>query len=131
MPLLMAFQCDHDPVKIEDGLNQTGLLGRWEIADEIMNDGISDLLPKCCQFFEFNTDENKKDFQGVYTYTDGMGIEYSGLFTADLTNEKIIFVNNEKELFVYGFSVDDSELNLTLTFTQNGIKYLQGWIKIN
>ena len=87
LPLLMAFQCEDDIEIADDNLNDSGLLGTWEIADETVN-GLSDMLPICCEFFEFNPDDNKQDFTGLFVYTDSMGDVYDGLFTVDQTNQK-------------------------------------------
>ena len=35
-PLLMAFQCESDDPTTFDNLEASGLLGRWEIQDEII-----------------------------------------------------------------------------------------------
>jgi hypothetical protein len=47
-PFLMAFQCESDDYAPFDILDTTGLLGSWEIQDEIINGNISDMIPKCC-----------------------------------------------------------------------------------
>ena len=60
LPLLTVLQCEDDAPPVPDQLDETGLLGRWEIEDETIN-GISDLLPKCCKFFEFSPDNIKDD----------------------------------------------------------------------
>lgn len=56
IPFLMAFQCEGDDLAPLDGLETTGIFGRWEITNEIMNGTISDLLPRCCEFLEFESD---------------------------------------------------------------------------
>lgn len=124
----MAFQCEDDIEIVEDNLNDSGLLGTWEISEETVN-GISDMLPICCEFLEFNPDDNKQDFTGFFIYTDSMGNVYDGLFTFDQTNQTILFDRNDNELITYGYSLNSSEEYLTLTFTQENMNYVQGWVK--
>ena len=64
-PLLMAFQCDEDEQLREDELDGTGIYGRWELDSEFIGN-ISDLLPKCCRFYEFFPDDNPEDQSGLF-----------------------------------------------------------------
>lgn len=129
-PLLMAFQCDVESELMEDNLNETGLFGRWEIADETIN-GISDGLPKCCEYFEFNPDDYKDDLTGLFIYTDSFGANYNGAFTVDEANQLILFEQNDNSPVIYEFSLDTSEEYLTFTFTEDTLTYVQGWVKQN
>ena len=71
---LMACQREgNDPAPF-DSLEATGILGRWEIADEVMNGVISDMLPRCCEFLEFIPDDNIGDYKGLLTHTDSQEI---------------------------------------------------------
>lgn len=129
LPLLMAFQCEDDIEIADDNLNDSGLLGTWEIADETVN-GISDMLPICCEFFEFNPDDNKQDFTGLFVYTDSMGDVYDGLFTVDQTNQTLLFEWDDEQI-TYGYELDSSQEHLTFTFTEDNLNYVQGWVKID
>ena len=107
----------------------TGLLGKWEFADETIN-SISDLLPKCCEFFEFNPDNSKQDLKGLFVYTDSLGDTYNGEFVVDYAYQIIIFQRQEKQL-VCGFSLNSSKNYLTLMFTEGNSSFVQGWVKRN
>lgn len=130
LPLLMAFQCESDIPPSFDSLEETGLLGRWEIQDEIVNGVISNMIPKCCEFLEFNPDDNIRDSIGFLTYTDSQDIVNSGIFEVDLKNQSILFIDDESDEFTFEFTVDDSQENLTVGFTEDGTNYSQTWVKI-
>jgi len=129
-PLLMAFQCESDDPSSFDSLEATGLLGRWEIQDEIINGAISDMIPKCCEFLEFNPDDNIRDSIGFLTYTDSQNIVNTGVFEVDLNNQSILFTDNESDEFAFEFEVDGAQQNLTVDFTEDGTNYTQSWVRI-
>ncbi|MFD0932651.1 hypothetical protein ACFQ0R_08615 [Psychroflexus salinarum] len=108
LPLLIAFQCNEDELHTieNDNLNETGLIGGWEISAETIN-GISDMLPKCCRFLDFYINSNPDDLKGDYKYSDDSGL-YDGEFTIDITENQIIFDNFNNEQVIYSFSIDDS-----------------------
>lgn len=128
--LLMAFQCESDNPTSFDSLEATGLLGRWEIQDEIINGVISNMIPKCCEFLEFNPDDNIRDSIGFLTYSDSQDIVNSGIFEVDLNNQSILFIDDESDEFKFEFAVDDSLENLTVDFTEDETNYTQTWVKI-
>lgn len=130
VPLFMAFQCNDEIETIEENLNETGLLGRWEITDEVVN-GIDDMLPKCCRFFQFDPDDNKQDLTGLFTFIDFTG-DYSGIFTVDQTKQQIIFQREGREPVVYDFTMNSSQDYLTFSFIEEeNLNYVQGWAKRN
>jgi hypothetical protein len=129
-PLLMAFQCDEETDLIEDELLDTGLLGRWEIADESI-DGISDLSAKCCRFFEFSMDNDPDDLDGFFLYEDGTGTGfYEGVFSVDLNGQTIIFERDGRAPVTYSYSLSEDRDYLTFTFTENQAEFVQGWQRI-
>jgi hypothetical protein len=128
-PLLMAFQCDEDSIT-EDELFETGLLGRWEIADESI-DGISDLSAKCCRFIEFNPDEDPEDLSGVFLYEDGSETGfYQGAFSVDQERQTILFEREGREPVVYLYELNDARDYLGVTFTENDAEFVQGWSRV-
>jgi hypothetical protein len=129
-PFLMAFQCESDDPVPFDNLDATGLLGSWEIQDEIINGNISDMLPKCCEFLEFDPDDNITDSKGLLTYTDSQGLVNSGTFEVNLDNQTILFIDDENDEFIFDFSINDSQENLMVNFTEDGTNYTQTWIRI-
>lgn len=129
-PILMAFQCESDDPAQFDNLETTGLLGKWEIQDEIINGNISDMIPKCCEFLEFYPDDDITDSKGFLTYTDSQGLVNSGTFEVNLDNQTILFIDNENDEFIFDFSINNSEENLTIDFIEDGTNYTQSWNKI-
>ena len=127
VPFLMAFQCDEDTALIEDPLIDTGLLGRWEIADETVN-GINDLLPKSGRFFEFNPDDNPDDLQGLFSFTEVGGV-YSGVFTVDEVNQTILFQRDERDPVIFVYSINSRQDYLTFTFIEDDVEWVQGWAR--
>ncbi|MBT8260525.1 MAG: hypothetical protein KJN82_04360 [Bacteroidia bacterium] len=129
-PLLMAFQCESDDPALFDNLDTTDLLGRWEIQDEILNGNISDMIPRCCEFLEFDPDDVITDRNGYLTYTDSQGLVNSGTFEVTLDNQTILFIDEENNEFVFDFSINDSQENLTIDFTEDETNYTQTWVRI-
>jgi len=129
-PFLTAFQCESDDPAPFDILDTTGLLGSWEIQDEIINGNISDMIPKCCEFLEFDPDDNITDSKGLLTYTDSQGLVNSGSFEVNLDNQTILFIDDENDEFIFDFSINDSQERLTVDFTEDGTNYTQTWIRI-
>lgn len=101
----MAFQCEEDILLVEDELNTTYLLGRWEITDETVN-GVQDLLPKCCEFFEFNINNKGDDLIGNSNYTDSAGINNYGIFTVDTINQTITFEQEGEQPITYNYTLN-------------------------
>ena len=127
--LLMAFQCDED-IKIIDPLVETGILGRWEIADETVN-GISDLLPKCCRFLEFSPDDNLEDLIGNFIYTDELQEDIEWTFIIDPVDGLIIFKRQGRDDLVYDYEINDAQDYLTFTFSEGNAVHVEGWRRTN
>lgn len=128
--LLMAFQCESDDPSSIDNLEPIGLFGRWEIQDEVMNEIISDMIPRCCEFLAFIPDDTIRDNKGLLTHTDSQGLVNSGTFEVDIDNQTILFIDNENDEFVFHFSINDSQEILTIDFTENASLFTQSWIRI-
>ena len=126
-PLLMAFQCDEDELLVEDELDETGIYGRWELNSEIIGN-ISDLLPKCCRFYEFFPDDNPEDQSGLFSYTDETGA-FEGVFTLDQDDQTILFERENRTPITYGYSLTDAKDYLTITFVEDGANYEQGYVQ--
>ncbi|MHA7843446.1 MAG: hypothetical protein ACX93I_09020 [Winogradskyella sp.] len=131
IPFLMAFQCESDDPAPLDSLETTGIFGRWEITDEIMNGTISDMLPRCCEFLEFEPDNNITDYKGNLSYTDTQGLVNNGTFEVDTNNQTILFIYDNNDEFIFDFSINESEVNLAINFSEGGINYTQNWIRID
>lgn len=130
-PFLMAFQCESDDPAPIDNLEEIGLIGRWEIQDELINGNISDMIPRCCEFLEFEPDNDIRDYKGILSYTDSQALVNNGTFEVDINNQTILFIDNENDEFLFEFSLDGFEENLTIDFTEDGTNYSQSWSKIN
>lgn len=127
VPLLMAFQCDEDDPLPIDELDGIGIYGRWEIDSEFIGN-ISDLLPKCCRFYEFFPDDNPEDQMGLWTYTDETGV-FNGVFTLNDDDQNILFERENRTPITYGYSLTDAKDYLTFTFVVDGANYEQGYIR--
>lgn len=127
---LLACQPDGNPPASFDNLESIGVLGRWEITDEVMN-GVADLLPKCCEFLEFIPNDNIGDYKGFLTYTDSNGFANKGTFEVDIANQTILFIEDDNDEFTFEFTVDDPQANLTIEFTENGADFTQRWIRVD
>ncbi len=125
---LMAFQCEEDILIPENDLESTGILGKWEIADESVN-GISDLSVKCCRFLEFLEDENEKDLRGNFSYTE-FDMIYEGTFTVDPPAQQIIFEHEDLETLIYNYAINSSKDYLTFTYRDGDSDIEEGWVKI-
>jgi hypothetical protein len=130
IPFFLAFQCESDDPAPIDNLESFGLFGRWEIQDEVMNGIISDMIPRCCEFLEFEPDANIGDNKGLLSYTDSQGLVNSGTFDVDIDNQTILFIDNENDEFIFAFSINDSQEILTVDFTGNGTNITQFWARI-
>ncbi|MEJ2583716.1 MAG: hypothetical protein P8Z38_01305 [Robiginitalea sp.] len=128
VPLLMAFQCDEETDLSEDRLIDTGLLGRWEIADETIG-GISDLSVKCCRFFEFNPDDTPEDFKGTFFYEDATGV-YQGVFSVDPENGTILFQRESRNPVTYVYALNGEQDYLRFTFAEDDTEFEQGWSRV-
>lgn len=128
VPIVIIFQCASDNPNSFDNLDTTDLLGRWEIQDEIIN-GISDMIPKCCEFLEFEKDANNTDNKGLLTYTDAQGLVNNGIFEVNLENQTILFIDDDDDEFNFDFNVDNSQENLTINFIEDGNNYTQTWVR--
>lgn len=131
IPFLMAFQCESDLPAPYDNLNSLGLLGTWEIQNEIINGNLSDIIPRCCEFIEFYADDDITDNKGLYFQNDSQGTVSNGTFEVDLSNLTIVFIDDNNVEFVVAFTMDDTQQDLTLEFTEDDTNYTQGWAKIN
>jgi hypothetical protein len=127
---LMACQRESNEPATFDNLEATGILGRWEIAHEVMNGVISDMLPMCCEFLEFMPDDNIGDYKGLLTFSDSQGLINSGTFRVDIANQMILFIDDDNDKFTFRYSVDNSQEYLTVEFTENGLNYTQDWVKV-
>ncbi|WP_439152916.1 hypothetical protein [Winogradskyella sp.] len=127
--LTFLLGCSNDDETSTDNLNQTGIIGNWEFSDEEI-DGISDLLPKCCKFFEFKVDENKQDLTGLFTYTGDTNEFTEGSFIVDETGETITFLFDDEQR-IYNYTMSQSQDYITFSFFEDGSNSLQGWTKID
>ena len=130
IPFLMAFQCESDDPAPFDNLEQIGLLGQWEIQDEVINGNISDMIPRCCEFLSFESDDDILDNKGLLTYTDSQGLVNNGTFEVNIDNENILFIDNDNGEFIFDFSINDSQEILTIDFSEDEINYTQSWTRI-
>ncbi|MCA0132134.1 hypothetical protein [Winogradskyella alexanderae] len=131
VPFLVAFQCESNDPAPFDNLESTGLLGSWEIQNEILNGNISDMIPRCCEFLEFDPDDNIRDNIGLLTYNDTQGLVNSGTFEVDLNNQTILFIDDDNDQLLITYSIDETQGTLTIDFTEGDTIITQDWARIN
>lgn len=122
------FGCSNDDSDNSDLLNDTGILGRWEFTDETVN-GISDLLPKCCVFFEFEADSNSDDLAGLFQRISESNELVTGEFIIDTNSQTITFNYGNTEQLVYNYELNDATNYLSVSFSEDDLNYVQGWAK--
>lgn len=128
--VVLTFGCEDDKEFVADRLSESGLLGKWEKAHETRN-GISDMLPVCCIFFEFLPDSNKEDQTGVYKHTDSMGHDQEGTFSVDPSQGVITFIMADNDQLTYEYALDFPEGLLTLMFNDDRTDVVQTWERID
>ena len=126
--LISFFGCSNDDSDNSDLLNDTGILGRWEFTDETVN-GISDLLPKCCVYFEFEPDNNTDDLAGLFSRTSEANELVIGEFTIDTDSQTITFNYGNNEQLVYNYELNEAINYLSVSFSEDDLNYVQGWVK--
>ena len=107
--LVCLSTCRTDEPEPVDALEQTGLLGRWEIVDR-WTGTITSGLPMCCEFLSFITGDNTQDLDGAILNENG-AVTNEGTFAVDLSNSSLdLFYNGDTIPMVYLIAED--RLNL-------------------
>ncbi len=111
--------CD---IQESDALVGTGLIGSWEIQSRSI-DNLSDASVHCCEFYEFNFDQNTADFEGLFKKTSS-GVDLVGIYVVDQSNGTIdlSFMGNT-QLIQYSISSG----SLIMEYTYNGQDYYEIW----
>lgn len=114
--IILLSSCDKQIVEpdLPGMLEQTGILGTWEIHSYEIN-GITDLSVNCCEFTEFKEDSRPDDYNGTYR-TYGPGYESTGIFTINPTNSTLSFGDSSSQT-VYEYDIQDEYL--TFIYSEN------------
>ena len=120
--LLSLTACQRDeeaasPVQ-KDKLQEFGILGNWEINNRLIN-GVSDMLPLCCEYLEFKTDGNKGDLIGKMTYEDPTRV-LNGTFVIEEADMTIEFIFDDSN-FKADLEMKDDEIRLVYEEAGNTI----------
>jgi hypothetical protein len=121
---LLLSGCAKEDTQQLSELEQTGILGKWEIQGRI-TDQISDLKAYCCEFIVFVEDNQPTDNRGEFN-SYGTGYETDGTFEINLTGDTVSFNFNDKYL-KYRFEVQDTIL--TFSYEDDGHDVSEDWIK--
>lgn len=107
-----------------DHLEDTGILGSWEIHIVLVNN-ISSGAAECCEFVVFQKDDEPKDLKGHYR-AYGTGYDNEGTFVLNKETKQIITTeDNDVDTFMY--SVSDQFLDLS--YEDDGDIITLGYIK--
>ncbi|TFV95786.1 hypothetical protein E4S40_06070 [Algoriphagus kandeliae] len=130
LPFLMAFQCGEDIYSDDDLLLETGILNSWELSEESIN-GSSDLLPKCCKYFNFHLDGKSNDLVGRYTYHEDNSGNLDGVFILDPSKQEIIFKGDDGTEILASYSINDEQNYLVLSYQAGRTELVQGYTKVD
>lgn len=110
---------------LPDYLEVVGLTGTRVLTFREIG-GISDMAVPCCDTLVVHSDGASTDFVGGFRLAT-YGPDLIGTVTADPEAATLLFSYNETErLRSYVVSGD----NLTLTYTDDGVVYVEGWRRI-
>lgn len=122
--IVLVSSCKKKAIDQFDKLEQMGILGKWKLQMRTIN-GITDLISHCCEFIEFNADNESDDLKGHFVATSP-GNETSGLFEISTAAKTIRFEFNNKQL-TYAYSI--SERIITFTYVENEVVIIEDWAK--
>ena len=117
--------CNDDEELIgEDILQDIGIIGKWKLDSRAV-DGISNLAVECCDYIEFEQDNQTSHLSGNFK-AYGYQYETNGIFTLDLNVESILFeYDNTQKVYIYTLE----ENILAFRYTENGQEISETWIK--
>lgn len=130
LPFLMAFQCGEEIFSEDDPLLKAGFTGSWELSEECIN-GSSDLLPKCCKYFNFYLDGNPNDLVGEYTYYEDNSGNFDGVFIVDPTKQELIFQGKDGTDILASYSMNAEQNYLILSYKAGRTELVQGWTRMD
>jgi hypothetical protein len=122
---MLLAACEKENSDQSSDLENTGILGKWEIQSYTYN-GITDMSINCCSFLEFNYDGIAHDLMGDFRAV-GTGYETKGIFKLDLKNFTILFEYSNKQK-LYEFQIQDS--HLAFSYNEDGTEISETWIKL-
>ena len=115
---------DEEELIGEDILQDIGIIGKWKLDSRAV-DGISNLAVECCDYIEFEQDNQTSH---LYCNFKSYGYQYETywIFTLDLNVESILFEYDNTQK-VYTYTVEDNIL--AFRYTENGQEILETWRK--
>lgn len=121
--LSLFYACDKDTNKEEeiyDALNETHILGEWNIEFSYATSRPSTLLFDCCQSITFTADDNHDDYLGTFKAVDH-GDVFKGVFSIDVDNALITYYKNSGNTLITPFRLDNNNQSLHLDFTKDNM----------
>lgn len=124
--IVLFSSCKKQVLQSEDPgmLEQIGILGTWEIQSYQVN-GVTNMAIYCCEFTEFNDDNQPDDNNGTYR-SYGSGVESNGKFTIDVKKSTISFGDSSNKK-VYDYQIQDN--NLTISYSKDEDEIIETYIK--
>ena len=108
----------------EDILQEIGIIGKWKLDSRVV-DGISNLAVECCDYLEFEKDNQTSHLSGNFK-AYGYQYETNGIFTLDLNDQSILFqYDNTQNLYAYSLV----ENTLSFSYIDNGQEISEIWRK--
>lgn len=110
--------------KQTDNLEPIGILGLWKLESRSVN-GITDMSIQCCDYIEFNADNELHDLKGLFQ-ASGNGYETNGVFELETANDTIqlVYDNTQKS---YGFEISNDLM--IFTYSEDSQSITENWRK--
>ena len=115
--------CNDDEELVgKDLLQDIGIIGKWKLESRAV-DGISNLAVECCDFIEFEQDEQTDPLTGHFK-AYGYQFETNGSFTMNLDEESILFQYDDSQK-LYAYVLEENIL--AFRCTENGQEISETW----
>ena len=120
---LFMLGCNND-IQQDDNLFQYEIIGKWKLESRAINN-ITDLSIACCDYLEFNVDDNPADNKGIFV-ASGVGYEQQGVFELNTTNTTLEF-DYDNSVKTYDYQVSDNIIHFM--YSENDDEIMESWRK--
>lgn len=115
---------DDEELVGKDILQDIGIIGKWKLDSRVV-DGISNLAVECCDYLEFEEDNQTDHLSGNFK-AYGYLFETNGVFTLNLNEESILFQYDDSQK-LYAYALEENIL--AFRYTENGQEISETWRK--
>lgn len=122
MVLAAVPSCNDDEEIFIDRIEDAGIIGKWKLESRQIN-GISNLAVQCCDYLEFEQDDEPDDLRGSFQ-AYGFLYEADGTFTLDLNVGSILFEYDDSQR-KYSYGLDED--TLTFFYPEDGNEIIETW----